>query len=124
MLIKKFNNSIQIFRISKFMVKAILLFKGPGDIAHFNSHLQRFDVNLIRDNCFRLLFTESLTKISQRLMIAQLSWNGPKKISFKPTEVATLCNVFELTQEELFSDPFNLQLFLSIASINTNMLIK
>jgi hypothetical protein len=106
------------------MSKSFILFKDPSGIAHFNSHLQRFDTNMISDKCFRLLFTESLSKISQRLMIAQLSWNGPKKMSFKPTEVATLCKVFELTQEELFSDPFNLQLFLSIASINTNMLIK
>jgi len=55
------------------MTKPSSVFKDIAGIVHFNNYLWAFDSELIGDNCFKLLFAETLLKISKKVILAQMN---------------------------------------------------
>jgi len=74
------------------MSKPLSVFKDIAGMIHFNNYLRAFDLELIGDHCFKVLFVETLFKISKKVILAQMNWRGKCRSSFNEAEAATLKN--------------------------------
>jgi len=74
------------------MSKPSSVFKGIAGMIHFNNYLWAIDLELIGDHCFKVLFAETLLKISKKVILAQMNWGGKCRLSFNEAEAATLKN--------------------------------
>jgi hypothetical protein len=74
------------------MSKPSSVLKDIAGMIHFNNYLRAFDLGLIGDHCFKVLFAETLFKISKKVILAQVNWRGKYRLSFNETEAATLKN--------------------------------
>jgi len=74
------------------MSKPSIVFKDIAGMIHFNNYLRAFDLELIGDHCFKLLFGETLFKISKKVILAQMNWRGKCRLNCNEAEAATLKN--------------------------------
>ena len=74
------------------MSKPSSVFKDIAGMLHFNNYLRAFDLELIGDHCFKVLFAETLFKISKKVILIQINWSGKCRLSFNEAEAATLKN--------------------------------
>jgi len=63
------------------MSKPSSVFKDIAGMFHFNNYLRAFDLELIGDHCFKVLFGEMLLKISKKVILAQINWRGKCRLS-------------------------------------------
>jgi len=74
------------------MSKPLSVFKDIAGMIHFNNYLRAFDLELIGDHRFKILFAETLFKISKKVILAQLNRRGKCRLSCNEAEAATLKN--------------------------------
>ena len=74
------------------MSKPLSVFKDIAGMIHLNNYLRAFDLGLIGDHCFKVLFAETLFKISKKVILAQMNWREKCRLSFIEAEAATLKN--------------------------------